>query len=67
MEIWSRKVGSWSFASSLLTSIILAYIIIIHYCCGYKNYCGEERPKYLKAFLGSLFRQPITSHSFWFV
>jgi hypothetical protein len=45
----------------LLHSILYLHIVIV------KIITGRERTKYLKAFLGSLFSQPISSHRFWFV
>jgi hypothetical protein len=49
-------MGFWSLASLLITIIVIAEITT-----------GRERTKQLKAFSGSLFRQPVTSHRFWFV
>jgi hypothetical protein len=65
-EILSSKMGSWSLASSLLIIVIIK-IIYNYIIVTVKNTTVIEKTKHLKAFLGSLFRQPITSHHFWFV
>jgi hypothetical protein len=65
MGIFSNKMGSWNLASSLIITSL--YIIAIYFIINENLLQGERETKYLKVFLGSLFRQPVTSHRFWFV
>jgi hypothetical protein len=65
MGILSNKMESWNLASSLIITSL--YTIAIYFIINENLLQGERETKYLKAFLGSLFRQPVTSHRFWFV
>jgi hypothetical protein len=57
-------MGYWSLSALLLiiVKVYYNYVIIV-----VKIITGIQEPKQLTTFLGSLFRQPITSHRFWFV
>jgi hypothetical protein len=69
-EILSRVYGHFETQNEVLESrviiIIILLITIIYYYCYCKNNTGKVRTEWLKAFLRSLFRQPITSQRFWF-
>jgi hypothetical protein len=66
-EVLSRAHGKFEQQSGdlefLMIIINYCYIVIIVIVI----VTGRERTKQLKRFLGSLFRQPVTSHCFWFV
>jgi hypothetical protein len=59
--------GNFEQQNGVLESCIIIIDYYIIYYCYCKNYCRvREGTKQLKVFLGSLFRQPVTSHGFWF-